>query len=146
MRRLIPECSCAGQLRDFVQNFPRLQAGERKLLVEALIERVEIGKKRVVALLRPPLTFGYFSPSLAPKEEKRNIPELIIYIGYDLAAYYGEGAHGATRVGTGLSGREYSLQSPKHNAQTLRASAMLLGLPAPSLQTAGAVCATAQAL
>jgi len=69
MGRLIPECSCAGQLRDFVQNFPQLEAGERKLLVDVLIERVEIGQnKRVTALLRPPLaSFGYLSPSLAPR-------------------------------------------------------------------------------
>ena len=57
------------QLKEFVRNFPQLQAGERKLLVDALIERVEIGQnKRVVASLRPPLaSFGYFSPSLAPR-------------------------------------------------------------------------------
>ncbi len=59
----------AGQLKDFVQNFPQLQAGERKLLVDALIERVEIGQnKRVIAALRPPLpSFGYLSPVLAPR-------------------------------------------------------------------------------
>ncbi len=58
----------ASQLKEFVQSFPQLQPGERKLLVDALIERVEIGpNKRVVAALRPPSCFGYFSPSLAPR-------------------------------------------------------------------------------
>jgi hypothetical protein len=62
----------AGQLKGFVQSFPQRQAGEGKLLVDALIERVEIGQNsRVVAVLRPPLlSFGYLSPSLAPKEDK----------------------------------------------------------------------------
>ena len=96
--------------------------------------------------MRPPLSsFGYFSPSLAPKEEKRNILELKIYLAYDLTDYYETGAHGATRVGTGLSVREYTLQSPALGTQTVRGSAMLRGFrfPAPALQTAGAVCATA---
>lgn len=79
----------AGQLEEFVQNFPRLQAGERKLLVETLIERVEIGKKRVVALLRPPLAcIGYLSPSLAPRVGKPQVPELRIHVRYELGAYY----------------------------------------------------------
>ena len=45
----------ASQLMEFVQNFPRLQAGERKLLVDSLIEGVEIAQnKRVTAVLWPP--------------------------------------------------------------------------------------------
>ncbi len=58
----------ASQLKEFVQNFPQLLAGELKLLADALIERVEIGpNNKVVASLRPPLaSFGYFSPVLAP--------------------------------------------------------------------------------
>ena len=89
----------------------------------------------------PPL-----SPSLAPKEEKPKVPELRIYLAYNLAAYYGEGLKGATRVGTGLSGREYTIRPTEPNAQTVRASAMIRWFPVPALQTAGAVCATAQAL
>ena len=58
----------AGQLTEFVRSFPQLQAGERKLLVDALIEGVEVGaNKRVVAALRPPSCFGYLSPMLAPR-------------------------------------------------------------------------------
>ena len=97
----------------------------------------------MVALLRPPLAFGYFSPSLALKEEEPKVPELKIYLDYCLAEC---NRHGATRVITEFSGREYALRPPKLNAKTVRASAMLRGLPAPGLQTAGAVCATAQAL
>jgi len=61
----------AGQLKDFVRNFPQLQAGERKLLIDDLIERVEIGQnKRVILTMRSPFAFGYFSPSLAPRNLK----------------------------------------------------------------------------
>jgi hypothetical protein len=92
----------------------------------------------VTALLRPPLAcFGYFSPSFAPRGEKAKVPELIIYLAYDLAAYYGAGAYGATRVSTVVSGGEYALQNLERNAQTVRASSMLLGLPALDLQAAG---------
>jgi len=47
----------AGHLNEFVQSFPQLQAGERKLLVDAFIERVEIGPNRqeVASRRRPPL-------------------------------------------------------------------------------------------
>ena len=102
--------------------------------------------KEVAVALTPPLTgLGFLSTELAPKEEKRKVPELRIYLAYDLAAYCGAGSPSDTRVGTGLSGREYTLRPPEPNAQTVRASAMLLGLPAPDLRTVGAVCATAQA-
>jgi len=109
---------------------------------------VEVVKNnRVVALLRPPLSaFGFFSPSLAPKEEKRKVPGLTIYLAYDLAAYYGAGSLGATLVGTGLSGREYTLQRPERNAKTVRDCAMLLRLPALDLMTAGTACAPAPVL
>jgi hypothetical protein len=100
----------------------------------------------VTAALRSPFSFGYFSPSLAPKEEKRKEPGLIIYLAYDLAGYYGEGLPSAARVGTGPLGREYTLWQLEPNNQTVQSSAMLLGLPAPTLQTAGVACATAQAL
>jgi hypothetical protein len=50
-------------------SFPQLQAGERKLLVDALIAQVEIGKnKRVTGVLRPPFcSFGYLSARVAPR-------------------------------------------------------------------------------
>jgi hypothetical protein len=51
----------------------------------------------------------------------------------------------ATMAGTGLSGREYTLQPPEPDAQTVRACALLYGLPAPAFQTAGAACATGHA-
>ena len=56
------------QLEDFVANFPDLDQGGRKLLVESLVEGVEIGKnKRVAASLRPPFGLGFISPDLAPR-------------------------------------------------------------------------------
>ena len=62
----------ADQLKDFVCNFPQLQAGERKLLINSLIERVKIGKnKRVTATLRPPFASGVLSPSLPLGESNR---------------------------------------------------------------------------
>ena len=58
----------SNQLKDFVANFPGLDQGERKLLVESLVEEVEIGKsKGVAASLRPPFAFGFLSPDLAPR-------------------------------------------------------------------------------
>ncbi len=101
----------------------------------------------MTACQRPPSCFGYLSPSLAPKEEKRNVAELRIYFAYDLAAYYGVGLQGATRVGTGHSGREYTLRPLEPSAQAVRASAASLHrLPAPALQAAGAACIHAQAV
>ena len=58
----------SNQLKEIVDNFPSLDQGERKLLIESLIGQVEIGqKKRVAAVLRPPFAFGFFSPELAPR-------------------------------------------------------------------------------
>ena len=110
--------------------------------------RAEIGcNKRVTLCLRSPFySFGYLSLSLAPKEEKRNIPELRIFLNYHLAAYNGANAHYTTRVGTGFSGREHMLKSPQPNAQAIRACAILRGFAIPTVQTAEAVCATAQSL
>jgi hypothetical protein len=112
-----------------------------------LIAWVVAKHKEVAVVLTPPLAgLGFLSPSIAPKEEKRKISELIIYLAYDLAAYSETGSHGATRVGAELSGREYMLKQGEPSAQTVRASAMLRGLPAAALQTARAVCIPAQAL
>ncbi len=36
----------SSQLKDFVANFPSLDQGERKLLIESLVEQVEIGQKK----------------------------------------------------------------------------------------------------
>ena len=58
----------SGQLKDFVANFPGLDQGERKLLVESLVEAVEIGQnKRVAATLQPPSALGSLTPELAPR-------------------------------------------------------------------------------
>ncbi len=103
--------------------------------------------KEVAVALTPPLAgFGFLSTSLAPKEEKRNIPELKIFLTYDLAAYNGANAHSTIRVGAGFSGREHMLKSPEPSAQAVRACAILGGFAAPNVQTAGAVCVTAQTL
>jgi hypothetical protein len=60
-------CGVADQLKEYVRNFPQLQAGERQLLVDSPIRSVDIGQnKRVTACLRPPFrSFGSLSPSLA---------------------------------------------------------------------------------
>ena len=63
-----------------------------------------------------------------------------------MAAYYEAGSHEATRVSTGFSRREYARHQPERDAQPVRASAMLRGLPSPDLLTAVAVCATGQAI
>ena len=56
-------------LKDFVNTFPELDPGERNLLIESLINRVEIGRnKRVILILTPPFkSFGFLSPQLAPR-------------------------------------------------------------------------------
>ena len=58
----------ADQLKEFVQNFPQLQAGERKLLIDSLIKLVEIGQnKRVILTLRSTLSlFRVFLPIYSP--------------------------------------------------------------------------------
>jgi len=71
-----------------VRSFPSLEDGEKKLLIDSLVEAVEIRKnKRVTAALRPPFaSFGYLSPALAPRgiEPTRR---LRIYLEYTLAGY-----------------------------------------------------------
>jgi hypothetical protein len=58
----------AGALKDFVRVFAELDLGERRLMIGALVEWVEVGKqKRVTALLRPPLSFGSLTASSAPR-------------------------------------------------------------------------------
>ena len=81
----------AGQLQDFVQNFPQLEAGERRLLVNSLIRSVEIGaNKRVILCLRSPFCFGSLSPVLAPRGEKPETGrQLLIRIAYYLTPCYG---------------------------------------------------------
>lgn len=56
------------KLREFVQVFPELQTGERKLLVDALIKKVQITEKAATVSLKPPLSgFGFCSTSIAPR-------------------------------------------------------------------------------
>ena len=70
---------------------PREDQGERKLLVESLVEVVEIGKnKRVAASLRPPFGFGLLSPDLAPRGGRPQAGRaLVVRVLYDLTAYCG---------------------------------------------------------
>ena len=50
---------------------------ERKLVVDSLIAEVVLKHKEVAVVLTPPLAgLGFLSTSLAPKEEKRKVPEL----------------------------------------------------------------------
>jgi site-specific DNA recombinase len=90
----------SNQLKDFVANFPGLDQGERKLLVESLVEQVEIGqKKRVTAVLRPPFAFGFLSPELAPRGAKAKTDQaFVIRVVYSLQLYYGKG-DGVTEIG-----------------------------------------------
>jgi hypothetical protein len=107
---------------------------------------VALKHQEVAVVLTPPLAgLGFLSTELAPKEEKRNPPKLRIYLAYDLAAYSGASVHVATRVGTGLSGREYALRLAEPRAEVL-ASEILCGRPAQALEAAGAVCAIVPAL
>ncbi len=51
----------------------------------SLIREVALKHKEVAVYLAPPLSgLGFLSPSLAPKEEKPKVPELRIYLAYDL--------------------------------------------------------------
>ncbi len=135
------------QLAEFVRSFPTLPEGERRLVVDSLISEVVLKHQEVAVALTPPLAgLGFLSTSLAPREEKRKVPELHICLAYDLAKYYGAGSDGVSRVGMVFSGRQYALQYPALDAPTVRAPTILRGLHAPALQAAGAVCATAQAL
>jgi hypothetical protein len=60
-----------------------------RLAPSALIAEVALKHKEVAVTLTPPLTgFGFLSTSLAPKEEKPQVPELRIHVRYDLGAYY----------------------------------------------------------
>ena len=121
------------QLSEFERNFPTLTDGERKLVVDSLITEVALKHKEVAVTLTPPLaSLGFFSPSLAPKEEKRKVNGLRIYLAYDLAGYYGAGVHKTTRVRTWPLGREYLLQGHVVEAKVVRSSALLLKLPTPN--------------
>jgi hypothetical protein len=99
------------QLKNFVRNFPHLQAGERKLLVDSLIERVKIGQnKRVILTMRSPFaSFGYLSPSSAPRGEKPKAVEMRIYLEYDLLVYYNRSLPSTIKVGTMLSRKTYTV-------------------------------------
>ena len=56
-------------LAEFARQVPELQPGERRLVVESVVQRVTVQKQRgVVLTLRPPLTsFGFLSTQLAPR-------------------------------------------------------------------------------
>ncbi len=86
------------QLAEFVRVFATLTDGERKLVVDSLIREVALKHKEVAVTLTPPLAgLGFLSTELAPKEEKRKLPELLIYLAYDLAACCSAGGHGVTQ-------------------------------------------------
>jgi len=56
-------------LRDFCRSYAELETpGERKLLMESLVQEVVIGEnKKVTLALRPPL-FGFVTPTLALRD------------------------------------------------------------------------------
>ena len=56
------------QLKEFVSTFPELSDGERKLLIDALIDSVVVKNKEVAVALTPPLcSFGLLSTPIAPR-------------------------------------------------------------------------------
>jgi hypothetical protein len=64
----------AHQLKDFVTNFPCLDQGRRKLLIESLVMGAKISKnKRGAPSLRPPFAFGFMCPDLAPRVGKAQV-------------------------------------------------------------------------
>jgi site-specific DNA recombinase len=97
-------------LRDFIKAFTTdLDSGERKLLIESLVNKVKIGgNKKVTFTLQPPLkSLGFLSPSLALRGE---IPKMdfTICIEYSVMDYY-EGTGRRARVFTQYSKQEYTL-------------------------------------
>ena len=54
------------QLKDFVANFPGLDQGERKLLVESLVEGVEIGKNKRAAASAATLCYRVYFTRFSP--------------------------------------------------------------------------------
>ena len=54
-------------LKDFVKSFDELDFGERKLLIESLVQNVVIGKnKKVTVTLQPPLnSLGFNTPHIS---------------------------------------------------------------------------------
>jgi hypothetical protein len=95
-------------LRDFCRSYAELETpGERKLLMESLVQRVVIGPNKKAALtLRPPL-LGFITPTLARRGEKPKIG-FTICIEYSLADYY-RGLPNKTMVLSSYSATEYIL-------------------------------------
>jgi hypothetical protein len=132
--RVFPSDSCG---LERAVTFPTLTDGERKHAIDPMIAVGVIQHKQVAVCRTPPLSgLGFLSTSLAPKEEKPKVPELIIYLACDLPAYSRAVKHGVTRVSTQLSGREYTLRPLRSKAQTAWGSPSLRALSAPALQTA----------
>jgi hypothetical protein len=78
-----------------VQEFPKLDAGERRLWAQCWIEDVTVKNKEVVAILTPPLPgLGFTTTEPAPKGRRPQVPELRIRLEYSLSAYYHAGACG----------------------------------------------------
>ena len=80
--------------------------------MDSLIERVEIGQnKRVTASLQPPLSsFGFLSPSLAPRGGKaKTLQAFVVRIVYSLSAYYGDSDGRVAEVKSEYSERMYVL-------------------------------------
>jgi hypothetical protein len=70
-------------------------------MVDTLVMEVALKHKEVAVCLTPPLAgLGFLSTLLAPKEEKPKVPELKIYLAYDLPAHSGAGPHCATMADT----------------------------------------------
>jgi hypothetical protein len=97
-------------LKDFCQSYNGLETrGERKLLMESLVQGVVIGEnKKVTVSLQPPLhSLGFLTPTLARRGEKPKM-EFTICIEYSLMNYY-EGTAGKTRIFTQYSKQEFTI-------------------------------------
>jgi hypothetical protein len=86
-----------------------LEAGKKKLYVESLKKRVEIGKSREITLtLHVPLgEFRVLIPHLSPKRRKPKM-EFTICLEYSVADYY-TGLPNKTRIFSSYSATEYFL-------------------------------------
>lgn len=95
-------------LRGFTKGVSDLEPGERRLLIESVVDKLEVGKnKRVVLALRPPLaSLWYFSLSLAPGGIVPRTGFNII-LGYDLNADHCKKQPSTAKTRTKLSGRYY---------------------------------------
>ncbi|MBA7637631.1 hypothetical protein ES703_45277 [subsurface metagenome] len=94
-------------LKNFVKSFDELDFGERKLLIESLVQKVVIDKnKKMTVTLQPPLqSLGFNTPLLARIGEKPKM-DFSFCIQYSLNSYY-RNVVGKSRIYSGFSQGEH---------------------------------------